>query len=243
MFNNLTPTNGNNLDPNKFVPPPSAPLPPAPKADPPAGGSVAVSNAEDIFKDVKDLGAKPTAFQPKPAISITESEFIDTPPATNEERLKKYFALSIMVLFLVLVVLGGVVAYGRLFSKSKVPAITNTPAESQADNQNSQPSENNPTNQSGAIRPEAPIVNTPVATSSNIDTDQDSLTDEEESRLGTNPKSADSDNDGLFDKEEFKTYKTDPMNADTDGDGFLDGEEVKGGYNPLGPGKLYEINK
>jgi len=47
----------------------------------------------------------------------------------------------------------------------------------------------------------------------------------------------DSDNDGLTDKDET-IYGTDPEKADTDGDGFSDGDEVKNGYNPLGEGKL-----
>lgn len=43
---------------------------------------------------------------------------------------------------------------------------------------------------------------------------------------------SDSDKDGLSDEEE-KKLGTDPKKADTDGDGFLDGQEVKGGYDPL----------
>ena len=50
--------------------------------------------------------------------------------------------------------------------------------------------------------------------------------------------SKDSDNDGLADELE-KIYGTDLNNPDTDGDGFKDGEEVKNGYNPKGPGRLF----
>lgn len=49
----------------------------------------------------------------------------------------------------------------------------------------------------------------------------------------------DSDNDGLTDLEE-SNFGTDINNPDTDGDGYSDGEEVKNGYNPNGPGKLGE---
>jgi rhodanese-related sulfurtransferase len=54
----------------------------------------------------------------------------------------------------------------------------------------------------------------------------------------------DTDNDGLTDLEETN-FGTDLNNPDTDGDGYLDGEEVKNGYNPNGPGKLGEegVNK
>jgi len=74
-----------------------------------------------------------------------------------------------------------------------------------------------------------------------IDTDGDGLTDEEENFLGTNINSADSDADGLPDRDEVEIYKTDPLNQDSDGDGYLDGEEVRGGYDPKGSGKLLEL--
>ncbi len=51
-----------------------------------------------------------------------------------------------------------------------------------------------------------------------IDTDQDGLTDFDESIWGTNIN-----------------------NSDTDGDGYGDSEEIKNGYDPLGPGILFEI--
>lgn len=47
----------------------------------------------------------------------------------------------------------------------------------------------------------------------------------------------DSDNDGLTDAEE-ELYGTDPTNPDTDNDGYSDGEEVLAGYNPNGEGTL-----
>jgi hypothetical protein len=73
------------------------------------------------------------------------------------------------------------------------------------------------------------------------DTDGDGLTDAEEATLGTDPTKADTDADGLTDREEVVIYKTDPLNPDTDGDGYKDGDEVKAGYNPNGPGKLFEL--
>ncbi len=47
----------------------------------------------------------------------------------------------------------------------------------------------------------------------------------------------DSDNDGLTDEEEA-TYGTDSSNTDSDGDGYLDGEEVEHGYDPAVAGGL-----
>lgn len=73
----------------------------------------------------------------------------------------------------------------------------------------------------------------------NADTDGDGLTDGEEVNTHkTSPKNFDTDGDGLTDGEEVKTYKTNPLKKDTDGDTYSDGVEVKGGYNPLGSGKL-----
>lgn len=43
---------------------------------------------------------------------------------------------------------------------------------------------------------------------------------------------ADTDNDGIPDKEEIR-LGTNPLLADSDGDGFLDGDEIRNGFNPL----------
>ena len=64
----------------------------------------------------------------------------------------------------------------------------------------------------------------------NKDTDGDGLWDgievKVENRFATDPTDADSDNDGLSDREELFVYGTDPNNADTDGDMLSDGFEV-----------------
>jgi hypothetical protein len=44
----------------------------------------------------------------------------------------------------------------------------------------------------------------------------------------------DSDQDGLSNDEET-LYKTDPLKKDSDGDGYMDGVEVESGYDPLKP--------
>lgn len=71
-----------------------------------------------------------------------------------------------------------------------------------------------------------------------MDFDKDGLWDKDEAKNRTNPRLADTDNDGLTDYQEVKVYRTDPNNPDTDGDGHTDGDEVKNGYDPLGPGRL-----
>lgn len=77
---------------------------------------------------------------------------------------------------------------------------------------------------------------TPVPVGSS-DQDQDGLTRDQELQLGTDPLKADTDGDGLSDRDEVEKYKTNPLVADTDRDGFTDAEEIKNGYNPLGQGK------
>lgn len=73
------------------------------------------------------------------------------------------------------------------------------------------------------------------------DSDGDGLTNEQEIDAGTSVSKADTDNDGLGDREEVQVYGTDPRRADTDGDTYPDGVEVDGGYNPNGPGKILEL--
>lgn len=67
------------------------------------------------------------------------------------------------------------------------------------------------------------------------DTDGDTLSDDEETALGTDPLDADTDGDGIDDNDEVGpdgTYDpavdTDPLDADTDDDGLLDGDELNG---------------
>lgn len=61
----------------------------------------------------------------------------------------------------------------------------------------------------------------------NPDTDGDGLTDGDEvNNYGTDPLAEDSDEDGLSDGDEVNSYNTDPLKADTDEDGLSDGDEV-----------------
>ena len=67
---------------------------------------------------------------------------------------------------------------------------------------------------------------TATGESGDADTDNDGLTNREERQLGTNPKVADTDGDGLSDGDEVKKYTTNPLKADSDGDGLSDGDEI-----------------
>jgi len=70
------------------------------------------------------------------------------------------------------------------------------------------------------------------------DQDNDGLTALQEYKLGTNPRNADTDGDGISDGDEVSGklgFKTDPLKADTDGDGLNDRVELLAGSNPLDP--------
>ena len=94
----------------------------------------------------------------------------------------------------------------------------------------------------------SPTSTLPVTTSSTtgegsqVDADQDGLSDEEEDRRGTNLVKADTDGDELSDGDEVYRYKTDPRVADSDQDGYKDAEEIKKGYNPLGAGRCARVD-
>lgn len=66
------------------------------------------------------------------------------------------------------------------------------------------------------------------------DIDNDGITNDRESQLGTNPYDADSDGDGISDYEEIEVYRTNPLRTDSDGDGLNDAEETtKYATNPF----------
>lgn len=66
------------------------------------------------------------------------------------------------------------------------------------------------------------------------DEDEDGLTFEQETTLGTNPLAPDTDGDGLTDGQEVNQYGTNPLLADSDGDGINDVVEISQGTDPSG---------
>ena len=73
------------------------------------------------------------------------------------------------------------------------------------------------------------------------DADHDGLTYAQEMALGTDPRYADTDGDGISDGDEVNVYHTNPLLADSDGDGISDGDEIAAGTNPLDPKSGFKV--
>lgn len=180
------------------------------------------------------LPEKPTVFQAKKETGASLPAGVSGEEGVpgRSGNIKKLLVLAATILCLALAVYGGYWAYSNFGKGILAPAGEETGGE---ETSNVGEGEQETADKPGDTEEGAPAAPQP------IDSDEDGLSDEEEDQLGTSSGAVDSDNDGLFDREEIKVYKTDPLKPDTDGDGFSDGDEVKGGYNPKGQGKLYEI--
>jgi len=191
-------------------------------------------------------------------VSAAENETIVEESAADKKGGGKWFKIVIILIVAVIIILAGYLVYDK-FLKTSEPVdltvntkTTDTTVKTTPDTV-VVPLEEEPAfmateTPDTTVIPDIPGVNAPVDTATNteitpivippVDSDGDSLTDDEEKLAGTNINIIDTDTDGLSDYEEIKIYKTNPLNADTDADGYLDGAEVANGYNPNGPGKL-----
>lgn len=223
---------------------PSAPegAPPTSPQSPRAG-----AEAEDIFADTEKAAPRAEVGMPipgKPAIFQSKAPISPENLSQAEDKegldIKKHVIFSLVVLSAVVVFAGGWYGFNKFFKNADTPAsFLLDESDKQAEDIKiieETGADEDIIKDNGLTRPET-VISTPQPT----DTDQDGLTDKEEIAIGTDINNVDSDSDGLFDREEIEVYKTDPLNSDTDADGYLDGEEVKGGYNPKGEGRLFEI--
>ncbi len=179
---------------------------------------------EDIFSETEK--SNPSQVMPESQTATTiPPAYLPASGYESGKGRKKILKVLLGLIILGIVGVGGYLAYGKYLAGWLAKTDSNPPVTSTTETE-----ENN----------SAPTSN---IVSGNIqDSDNDGLSDEEEGVYGTNINSPDTDEDGLFDREEVKIYDTDPLNPDTDNDGYLDGDEVKSGYNPLGPGKLWPDN-
>ncbi len=225
----------------------------------PVPGNVPVPDgpqtAEDIFSETNDSApTSPSNLTDQPKVQSEQWSQVD--PGIDsldieKQGKKKMIMLMLMFIGMILIGWGTYLAFGKIvssigsFGKS---TVEKTETDKAASNLN-QTDEANTTNDTISTKEPDTVSGTSTedyipapAEVENADADKDGLLDTEENVLGTNPGKVDSDDDGLFDREEVRIYKTDPLKSDTDSDGFMDGEEVKSGYNPKGDGKLYRIN-
>jgi len=202
---------------------------------------------QPVMPAPKVLSEKPEIFQPKQP-EIAASDPLKEKEEEAKHSMKKIIMLSSFALVLLAIIGGSWYAYAKFFKNGEEAKLLienqenankeeplNKTKETNQNNNINQPVNPAPDTNTPTEQPASPAENAQNATA---DTDGDGLTDKEEKQLGTNELQTDTDNDGLFDRQEVKVYKTDPKNSDSDGDSYSDGDEVKGGYNPLGAGKL-----
>ncbi len=194
---------------------------------------------EDIFDQGGPAPVTPTppAPQPRPMPQPQpQPQPVETPPEPEYEYRERFYQTtsgkiaSVVIIILVLAIVTTI-----LYKYTPVFDFLNQEEVAEEVNTNT---------------PEVNLNTTPIEyplidnTSPEEDSDGDGLTDiSETNEYKTDPNKIDTDSDGLTDREEVKVYLTDPLDADTDGDGYSDGVEVSRFFNPLGTGKLLNLNK
>lgn len=182
-----------------------------------------------------------------PSAAPEEPKYIVPPQTTEIYNIKEPTLIRALLIAVGVIIIiaavggGGWWAYGYFMKEKTAPATADTaiapavPASEEV--QPATAAEPANTDISADVADEQILFGEP------IDKDGDGLDDSREAELGTDPNNWDTDNDGLSDGDEALIWKTDPLKSDSDGDGFLDGQEVKNGYNPAGPGKIFEPPK
>ena len=184
---------------------------------------------EDIFEDKKKPAQKQAAL--KRAAPQAATPAVSGPAATGQLSSRSRGVLMFISIGAIIIIIGGALWYatreGVLINSAKTDEAL----------------ENGSLSDTPVDQEKVTTAGVFVEADFPADADKDGLTDEEETKLGTKLNMADSDFDNLFDREEIMVYKTDPLKKDTDGDGNDDGQEVANGYNPNGPGPLYDLQK
>ena len=199
-------------------------------------------NTEDIFEDTEEDASiqknikLPDAPPSKEGLSPTQplknyQELVAEGDSIQGDKIKPHYFILGLIIILILLGNFGVWAYQKLFTGERNTGNIVLNTEPEIIDLVEQEEEK--------IVEEGISINEPAVSN---DIDGDGLSNEEEEALGTNPNDVDTDGDGLSDREEVKIYHTDPLEWDTDGDTYCDGEEVVAGYDPLGPGRLFDFS-
>jgi hypothetical protein len=171
-----------------------------------------------IFAEVSVGESKPKNFGEAIIHTMPKQFFPVKKPPMSRKKLLIIAGIVLVILILV--------SIGLVFLTQTPAPATNKVAAPANLNQNVNPIQN---------------VNTNLNTNTNINTNENlnanlNINTNVNSAVVAPPKlvsSLDSDNDGLTDKEET-VYNTDPNKPDTDADGYPDGVEVLNLYNPRG---------
>jgi len=187
------------------------------------------SNADSKVIKARDLDGQKAVSPVKPLTNY--QDLVEESSNIPSDKIKPRYFIIGLIIFLILVSALGFWVYKTFFTgeRNSGEIILNTePVDIQLE----------PQEVEKVTEPGVNVNSSAIAK----DIDGDGLSNEEEEVLGTDPEKVDTDEDGLSDREEVKIYHTDPLDQDSDGDSYLDGEEIENGYNPLGPGKLFDFS-
>jgi len=174
----------------------------------------------------------PPAAKTPPMKAVPEIDAPIPPLKTQQGNLVKYFIVALLVILVLIA--AGVISYW-LLGRSAQPTVSMIGEEEvQVEDLMDEVMEEEDLSEAEDLM-EEPVPEP------ELDTDRDGISDIDEAELGTSIRIADTDADGLSDYEELNTWKTDPLDPDTDGDSFIDGAEIDAGYDPNGPGQLFEL--
>ncbi|MEK7644400.1 MAG: hypothetical protein AAB390_03810 [Patescibacteria group bacterium] len=189
---------------------------------------------------------------PVPAMNFDSDRPLSEPMMPGRvENLEEPVGKSKLILVVVIILIVGLLVGGAVWgyfafvkNKSKTSGIIPDQGTSVNDivipAEGAENESNKIVNNPAIVPPEPPTPDDNILFGEPLDTDGDSLTDDQEKESGTNAFNWDSDGDELSDGDEVNNWKTDPLSEDTDKDTFLDGMEVKNGYNPNGPGRFVD---
>ncbi len=196
---------------------PKKPVPPAPSQPP------------EPSAPAQPPPAKAPPMKAAPAAPPPPAEPVAPIPSLKSQQgnLVKYFMIALLVI--IVLAAAGLISYW-LLGRSAEPSVSllgEDEVQVEVEVEDEEPEE-----EDEEVEPEP---------EPELDTDRDGLSDIVEAEMGTSITNADTDADGLSDYEELNTWNTDPIDPDTDGDSYIDGAEVDAGFDPNGPGQLFEL--